>query len=104
MPGAMETTKGPIVAAVGTVVVIDVALQALTVAALSLNRTTPLPAEAPKPVPVIVTWPPTEPVVAETLVIAGAGLADVVIKRLSMTPLYKAPVLPLLTASPTYTL
>jgi|SRR5437867_8522073 len=103
MPGARETTKGPVVAPDGTVAVIDVALHALTVAALSLNKTTPFPEEAPKPVPEITTWPPIDPVVAETLVMAGAGFVAVVIEKLSMLPVYKAPVLPLLTASPTYT-
>jgi hypothetical protein len=101
MLGATETTSGPEVAPLGTVVVIEVAVHELTVAGVSFKRTTPLPCEAPKFDPLITTWLPAGPVVAETLVITGAGFAAELIDTLSIVPVYKAPVLPLLTANPT---
>lgn len=72
MLDATETTNGPVVAPVGIVKVMEVALQELIVATLPFRRTTPLPAEVPKPEPEIDTWLPIDPVVAEKLVIAGA--------------------------------
>src|SRR5690242_3149364 len=96
MLDATDTTKGPLVAPVGIVKVMDVALQELIVATLPFRRTTPLPAEVPKPVPEMTTWLPTDPVVAEKVVIAGADVID----KPSNVPVYNAPVLPLLTARP----
>jgi hypothetical protein len=100
MLGATDTTRSPDVAPVGIVTVIDVPLQELIVSAEPLSSTTLLPCEAPNPVPEITTWLPTEPVVAETLVIKGAGLAVVLTDTLSNVSVYVFVVLPLLTASP----
>jgi hypothetical protein len=100
MLGATDTTRSPDVAPVGIVIVIDVLLQELIVTAEPLSSTTLLPCEAPNPVPEITTWLPTEPVVAETPVIAGAGLAVVLTDTLSNVSVYVFVVLPLLTASP----
>ena len=50
--------------------------------------------------PVIITWLPTDPVVAETLVIAGAGAVVEVTDTLSKVAVAKVDVLRLLTASP----
>jgi hypothetical protein len=80
MPGVTDTTMPPEVAPVGIVTVIDVALQEFTVTNAPLNRTTPLD---PKFVPVITTWLPIGPVVAERLAIAGAGLAEGLTETLS---------------------
>jgi hypothetical protein len=49
------------------------------------------------------TWLPIEPVVAETLVITGAGAAAEFTETLSNVAVVKAVVLPLFTARPTYT-
>jgi hypothetical protein len=101
MLGATETTSGPEVAPLGIVPVIEVALHAVIVTGLSFKRTTPLPVEAPKFDPLITTWLPIDPVVAETLPITGAGFAVELMDTLSNVPVYKTPVLPLLTANPT---
>src|SRR5256885_1005967 len=73
IPGATETSNGPLVAPDGMVSVSDVALQLLIVTAAPFSSTVLPPCVAPKPVPAITTWLPTDPVVAETPVIAGAG-------------------------------
>jgi hypothetical protein len=101
IPGATETTSGPEVAPLGIVMVMEVALHELIVTSTPFKRTTPLPGEAPKFDPLITTWLPIDPVVAETLVMTGAGFAVELIDTLSNVPVYKTPVLPLLTASPT---
>src|ERR1700726_3548593 len=75
MLGATETSNGPEVAPAGMVMVIDVALQRLIVTAAPFSRTALPPCDAPNPVPEITTWLPIEPVVAETVVITGAGAA-----------------------------
>jgi hypothetical protein len=49
------------------------------------------------------TWLPIEPVVAETLVITGAGATVEFTETLSNVAVVKAVVLPLFTARPTYT-
>jgi hypothetical protein len=49
------------------------------------------------------TWLPIEAVVAETLVIAGAGLAAVLTETLSNVAVAELVVEPLVTASPIYT-
>jgi hypothetical protein len=59
MPGATDTTIDPEVAPIGIVIVIELALQALTVAAAPFSRTTLLPCEIPNPLPKITTWLPT---------------------------------------------
>jgi hypothetical protein len=67
------TTTLPVVAPVGTVTTMPVALQPVTLALLlaPLNITVLLPWAAPKLVPVIVTGAPTAPEVGERLVIPG---------------------------------
>jgi len=77
MLGATETTKYPEVAPVGIVVTMDVLPHELIVTGVLFKVTTLLPLEAPKPEPEMTTWLPTEPVVAETPVMRGAGLEEV---------------------------
>ena len=77
MLGATETTSGPELAPEGMVMVMDVPLQELMVTGAPFRVTTLPPWEVPKPDPVITTWLPIEPVVAETAVITGAGVAAV---------------------------
>jgi hypothetical protein len=72
MLGATDTTKSPDVAPLGIVIVIDMSLHELIVAAAPWSRTILDPCEAPNPEPEITTWLPADPVVAETAVIAGA--------------------------------
>jgi hypothetical protein len=67
------TTMLPVVAPVGTVVTIDVALQLVTVAVVPLNVTVLVLWVEPNPVPVIVTVAPTAPLVGERLVMLGAA-------------------------------
>ncbi len=67
------TTTFPVVAPVGTVVAIEVALQLVTVAVVPLNLTVLVPCVDPKFVPVIVIEAPTAPEVADKLVMLGAG-------------------------------
>jgi hypothetical protein len=67
-----NTTTFPVVAPLGTVTAMLVALQLVTVAALLLNSTVPDPCVEPKFVPVIVTAAPTAPVVIDRLVMLGA--------------------------------
>src|SRR5437879_15424 len=80
-----NTTTFPVVAPLGTVVAILVALQLVTVAAVPLNFTVPLPWVAPKFVPVIVTAAPTAPVVTDRLVMCGAATT------VKLTPLLAEP-------------
>ncbi len=75
MPGATETSKGPELAPAGIVIVMEVSLQELTVANAPFSRTALLPCEAPNPEPEITTWLPMDPVIAETLLMTGAGAA-----------------------------
>jgi hypothetical protein len=64
----------PVVAPVGTVATIDVAVQLpIEVAAVPLNFTVLVPCVVPKFVPVIVTGAPTAPVVGDKLVMVGAA-------------------------------
>jgi hypothetical protein len=67
-----ETTTFPVVAPVGTVVTMLIALQLVGVASVPLKLTVPVPSVEPKFVPVIVTEVPTTPEVTERLVIFGA--------------------------------
>jgi hypothetical protein len=67
------TTTLPVVAPVGTVTTIDVALQLVAVADVPFNVTVLEPSVEPKFVPVIVTDAPTAPVVGERLVMLGAA-------------------------------
>jgi hypothetical protein len=69
------TTTLPVVAPLGTVATIDVALQLVVVAVVPLNFTVLVPFVAPKFVPVMVTDAPTAPEVGERVVIVGAAFA-----------------------------
>jgi hypothetical protein len=77
------TTTLPVVAPVGTVATIDVALQLVTVAAVPLNFTVPVPWVDPKFAPVIVTDAPTAPVVGDKLLMLG--------KTVKLEPLLSTP-------------
>ena len=55
MVGATETAKGPEVAPVAIVMVIDVSLQELIVIGAPFSSTTLLPCVAPNPLPLITT-------------------------------------------------
>ncbi len=100
MLGATNTANGPEVAPVGIVMVIEVALQVLMVAGAPFSITALLPCEAPKPVPVITTWLPTDPEVVDRLVITGAGEAVELTDTLSNVAVPRLEVLSSLTAKP----
>src|SRR5258708_37847998 len=103
MLGAMDTSKSPEVAPGGIVIVMDVPLQVLIVTAAPFSRTALPPWEAPKPEPEITTWLPIDPVVAETVVMTGAGAAAELTHTPSNAAGAKADVRGLLAASPRYT-
>src|SRR5262249_59227701 len=90
MPGRVDTSNGPEVAPFGMLMVSEVELHEFTVATTPFKRTTPLPCVAPKFDPLMVTWLPIDPVVAETLVITGAGFATELTDTPSQVPLYNA--------------
>ena len=100
MLGPTRTSKGPDVAPVGIVIVMDVALQELTVIGSVFSTTRLFPCEAPKLEPVIVTWLPIAPVVAVTLLITGAGVAAELIDTLSNVAAPSVVVLPLVAPKP----
>jgi len=80
------TTTFPVVAPVGTVTLMLVALQRLNVvAAVPLNFTVLVPCVDPKFVPVIVTTVPMVPEVGDKLVIVGVG------RTVNVTPLLGTP-------------
>src|SRR5437667_10144983 len=66
-------TRFPVVAPLGTVVVMLVALQVPTVAVAPVKTTVPVPCVAPKFVPVMVTVAPTAPVVTDRPDMLGAA-------------------------------
>jgi hypothetical protein len=68
-----NTTTLPVVALLGTVTTMLVALQLVTVAGVPLKRTVPDPCVETKFPPVIVTAVPTPPEVTDRLVMLGAG-------------------------------
>jgi len=103
MLGATETTSGPEVAPAGIVMVIEVLLQELMVTGAPFSVTRLLPCGEPNPVPEITTWLPTGPVVADTLLITGAGAAAEFTETLSKVAVASAEVLLLHTANPMYT-
>jgi len=82
---------------------IDVALQLFTVAALPFSKTTLPPLCAPNPEPDITTCVPMPPDVGEILVIDGAGVVGVLIETLSKEAVATAELLLALTANPMYT-
>jgi hypothetical protein len=100
MLGAADTTNGPEVAPAGTVTVIVLLLHALTVAGVPFSVTALPFCDVPKPVPEITTWIPAPPVVAETLLIAGATIAAEFTDTLSNVAVARLAVFPLLTPSP----
>jgi len=100
MLGATETASGPEVAPDGIVMLIDVPLHTFIVTSAPFKVTKPA---VPNPVPEMTTWLPTDPVVAETPVMAGAGAAEELTDTLSNVAVASADVLRLLTASPIYT-
>ena len=69
------TTTFPVVAPLGTLATMLVAVQLAAVAVVPLNLTVLLPCVEPKLVPVIVTDAPTAPVVGDRLLILGAAKA-----------------------------
>jgi hypothetical protein len=71
------TTTFPVVAPVGTVTTILVALQLVGVAVVPLNLTVLAPCVAPKFAPVIVTAVPSTPDVGFRLVMLGPGTVTV---------------------------
>jgi hypothetical protein len=75
----------PVVAPVGTVVTIEVALQLVAVAVVPLNFTVLVPWVEPKFVPVIVTAAPTAPEVGDKLVMLGSATT------VKLTPLLALP-------------
>jgi hypothetical protein len=84
----------PVVAPIGTVATIEVALQlVIVVAVVPLNVAVPVPCVAPKCAPVIVTDAPTAPDVGERLVMLGAGTTVNVLLLLA-TPLTVTTTLP----------
>jgi hypothetical protein len=99
----MDTTNDPDVAAEGIVMVIELALQLLTVTGAPFSVTVLLPCEAPNAEPSISTCVPTGPSVGEMLLMDGEGLAAVLTETLSKVAVASAEVLPLYTASPMYT-
>ncbi len=89
MLGATATTSRPDVAPTGTVNTIDVLLHKLIVIGVPFSNTTLPFCVAPKLLPVISTWLPTEAVVADKPVITGAGVALELIDTLSKVPVSK---------------
>ena len=75
----------PLLAALGTVVTIDVALQFVIVAVVPLNLTVPVPCGEPKFAPVMVIDAPTTPEVEDKLVMLGGGTT------VKLTPLLAVP-------------
>ena len=70
------TTTGPVAVPAGTLVVMDVALHAVTAAATPLNITMLVPCACPKSVPAMVTACATMPVAGVRDAIAGGGMTS----------------------------
>ena len=102
MSGATDTTIKPEDAPTGIVTVIAEALHELTVTGVAFSNTTLLPWAEPKFDPLIATRLPTEPVVADTLVMIGAGEFVELTDTLSKVAVAKLAMLSLLTANPMY--
>src|SRR5215467_8984629 len=103
MLGATDTTRFPEAAPEGIVNSIYVLLQRSIVTGTEFSKTTLPPCTSPKPAPNIVTRFPTDPVVAETLVIVGAEAPDVVTDTLSSLAVASEELDWLLAAKPMYT-
>ena len=103
MVGATETAKYPEFAPGGIVMLIVVLFQLFTRTGASLSMTKLPLCVFPNPVPVIVTWLPTGPVVAETEVMTGAGAVAEAMETLSKVAVAAAEVLWFVTAIPMYT-
>ena len=108
MLGATETTNTPDVAPAGITMLIDVSVQELTITGIAFRVTTLPPGDAPKLEPVITTWLPIPPVVAETPVMTGADVPEGPAATSSIDTLSKVAVartdgVPLLAANPTDT-
>jgi len=101
MLGPTRTDRGPEVAPVGIVIAMNVSLQELIVVSIPLNITTLLLCADPNPEPAIAIWSPTGPVVAERLVMTGAGAAMELIDTLSKVAVPSVEALPLSTAKTT---
>jgi hypothetical protein len=104
MLGATDASSGPEVAPAGMEMLMDVAPQLLIVTGTPFNKTTLFPCVPPKLAPLICTGLPRDPVVADTLVITGAGALAEFTDTLSKVAVASAVVLPLVTAKPTNTL
>src|SRR5262249_46282499 len=79
------TTTLPVVAPVGTMATMLVALHVLTVAAVPLNLTVLVPFVEPNPVPVMVMEAPIAPDAGERLEIVGAAAARAGSARIEVT-------------------
>jgi hypothetical protein len=101
MFGAIETRSGPDVAPAGIVMFMELEPQRLTGTGDPFRRTRLLPCAVPKLAPVIVTWLPTFPVVAERFVITGPGSVADVTYTLSMVAQERGLWLKQVNASPT---
>jgi hypothetical protein len=100
--GATDTTKNPDVAPAGIVMLIEVSPQEFIVTGVALRVTTLFPWDAPKLAPLIITWLPIAPVVAETLVTTGSAVTDELTDTLSKLAVANE-VVPLLINKPTNT-
>jgi hypothetical protein len=98
--GATETTIRPDVAPDGIVAVIDVSLQEMMINAKPLSIATLPSWEVPNPVPEIVTWLPTDPVVAEIPLMTGGVDEAEVIETLSNVAVASAELVPLAVTRP----
>jgi hypothetical protein len=83
MLGCTDTSNGPEDAPEGIVMTIEVLLHELIVTGRSLSVARLPFCEAPKPDPLMSTWLPTDPVVADVLVMVGAGTAVELTETLS---------------------
>jgi hypothetical protein len=96
-----ETNKDPDVAPVGIVKITAEALHDAIVIGRPFNITTPLPCDAPKLEPTIPICAPTDPSVAERLLIDGTVIAEELTEALSNVAVVALLVEALLTARPT---
>src|SRR5580658_2556754 len=101
MLGATDTISEPDVAPTGIVNTIPVMLHRSTVIGVPFSSKRLPPCVAPKLLPAISTWLPTEAVVADKPVIVGAGVAVELIDTLSNVAGSRVPIP--LTAIPMYT-